>query len=271
VDAVCRCGDRTRRSLAATAIRLVVWTLLPLLFFTASIGKQPRYVLPILPPLALLLARAVQRRLARDPNGRDALLRGAAVMVGALLVALGLLLYRAIPIIVMIDPALVAAGAVAIVAAGTLVLVAATVARVRQLPLVVALAGALTLLGLQYGLSPAGRDPVQDMAALVLQHRQGGERIATYRVFVRNLVFYTRLPQQDLTTDDEVRAALQSETSTLVVVGADELDRIVDGTGLAPRALGEVLYFNASAVKLRTLLSPDPARDLERILLVTNR
>ena len=33
------------------------------------------------------------------------------------------------------------------------------------------LAGALTLAGLQYGLSPAGRDPVQDMATLVLQHR----------------------------------------------------------------------------------------------------
>ena len=262
---------RRRRRPGPIAIRLVVWTLLPLLFFTASIGKQPRYVLPILPPLALLLARAVERRLAREPNGRDALLRWAAVVVGALLVALGLLLYRAIPIIVMIDPALVAAGAVAIVAAGTLVLVAAAVARPPKLPLVVALAGALTLLGLQYGLSPAGRDPVQDMAALVLQHRQDGERIATYRVFVRNLVFYTRVPQQDLTTDDEVRATLQSATPTLVVVGADELDRIVDGTGLAPRALGEVLYFNASAVKLRTLLSPDPARDLERILLVRNR
>jgi hypothetical protein len=37
------------------------------------------------------------------------------------------------------------------------------------------------------------------------------------------------------------------------------------------RTLAEVLYFNASAVKLRTLLSPDPERDLERVLLITNR
>ena len=35
--------------------------------------------------------------------------------------------------------------------------------------------------------------------------------------------------------------------------------------------LGEVLYFNASAVKLRTFLHPDEHRDLERVLLVTNR
>ena len=28
----------------------------PFVFFTVSIGKQPRYILPILPPLALLLA-----------------------------------------------------------------------------------------------------------------------------------------------------------------------------------------------------------------------
>ena len=33
--------------------------------------------------------------------------------------------------------------------------------------------------------------------------------------------------------------------------------------------LGEVLYFNASAVKLRTFLHPDQHRDLERVLLVT--
>jgi hypothetical protein len=109
------------------------------------------------------------------------------------------------------------------------------------------------------------------MASLVLQHRQNAEPVGTFRVFVRNLVFYTRVPQQDLTSDDEARAALRSPDPTLVIVGADELERIVSGTDLAPRRLGEVLYFNASAVKLRTLLTPDPARDLERILLVRNR
>ena len=43
------------------------------------------------------------------------------------------------------------------------------------------------------------------------------------------------------------------------------------GEPLPVRVLGEVVYFNASAVKLRTLLKPDPRKDLERVLLVTNR
>ena len=55
------------------------------------------------------------------------------------------------------------------------------------------------------------------------------------------------------------------------MIGADELERIQRTAPVKTRVLGEVLYFNASAVKLRTLLSPDQTRDLERVLLVTNR
>ena len=54
------------------------------LFFTASIGKQPRYILPILPPLAVLLAATIMDRV-RARSGRDALLQGPAAIVAALL------------------------------------------------------------------------------------------------------------------------------------------------------------------------------------------
>jgi hypothetical protein len=57
----------------------------------------------------------------------------------------------------------------------------------------------------------------------------------------------------------------------LCVITADELARLRATAPLSVRTLGEVLYFNASAVKLRTLLSPDPSRDLERVLLVANK
>ena len=50
-----------------------------------------------------------------------------------------------------------------------------------------------------------------------------------------------------------------------------KLEDIAGMHGLATRVLGEVLYFNASAVKLRTLINPAQKRDLERVLLVTNR
>ena len=64
---------------------------------------------------------------------------------------------------------------------------------------------------------------------------------------------------------------LQTPTPVLCVIGADELARIAAGHPIKTRVLGEVLYFNASAVKIRTLIDPDQERDLERVLLVTNR
>src|SRR5262249_20132828 len=118
--------------------------------------------------------------------------------------------------------------------------------------------------------SPAGRDPVKDMAALVLQHRHGQEPVATYRVFVRNLVFYTRIRNIDLLSDQHVIDYLRSPSRVLCVINEDQLERVSRMASLKTQVLAEVLYFNASAVKLRTFLSPEPHRDLERVLLVTN-
>jgi len=87
---------------------------------------------------------------------------------------------------------------------------------------------------------------------------------------VRNLVFYTGIKQDDLSDPDDLRTYLRSPRPVLLVVAADDLVRISRGDPLPARVLGEVLYFNASAVKLRTLLRPDPGKDLDRVLLVTN-
>lgn len=252
-------------------LRLAGWALLPLAFFTASIGKQPRYILPILPPLALLLAAAIRQRVAARGQGRDPLLQVPAAVIALLLATLAILLYRARPIIVMVPTVFLLAAVVAIGVAALIALAAAIAPRSRVVPGAVAVAGALLLGGLQYGLSPAGRDPVQDMAAIVAQHRTSGETIGTYRVFVRNLIFYTGVKQTDLPSEQHVADFLRSDAPVLCVIGADELERVAAAHGLRPRVLGEVLYFNASAVKLRTLLDPDQERDLERVLLVTNR
>jgi hypothetical protein len=167
----------------------------------------------------------------------------------------------------MVSPVLVGGSAIIIAIAGAALTIVALIAGSARLPLAVALAGATTLVSLQYGLSPAGRDPVQDMAAIVARHRTGGEPVATYRVFVRNLVFYTGVQQDDLSSEAEVAAFLGRPERVLCVISADDLARI----GVEARPLGEVLYLNVSAVKLRTLMAPDPKRDLDRVLLVTNR
>ena len=49
------------------------------------------------------------------------------------------------------------------------------------------------------------------------------------------------------------------------------LARLTAEHGLVTRTLAEVQYFNPAGVRLRTLLWPDPARDLETVLLVTNQ
>ncbi len=59
-----------RRRVAAAA-----WAVMPLLFFTGSIGKQPRYILPVLPPLAILLARSLSRRVDEAAAGDGACAR----------------------------------------------------------------------------------------------------------------------------------------------------------------------------------------------------
>ena len=261
---------KTRRQLATRTLRMLVWAFLPLAFFTASIGKQPRYILPILPPLAVLLAETIMTRV-RARSGRDPLLQGTAAIVAALLAGLAFLLYRARHLVVMVPTVFIFAAIVAIGIAALIMLAAALAPRARVVPAAVAIAGALMLAGLQYGLSPGGRDPVQDMATLVTANRTLQEPIATYRVFVRNLVFYTGIKQTDLRSDQQVVDYLHSPDRVLCVIDEKNLRRLEEGAGFKTIVLGEVLYFNASAVKLRTFLHPDERRDLERVLLVTNR
>ncbi|MCU0256358.1 MAG: glycosyltransferase family 39 protein [Vicinamibacterales bacterium] len=60
---------RRARPLAREEWWLLAWAAVPLLFYSLSIGKQPRYVLPILPPLAVLLARSIHWRIASPGDG----------------------------------------------------------------------------------------------------------------------------------------------------------------------------------------------------------
>ena len=58
---------KRRLTLSREERRLCVWAAAPLLLFMASVGQQPRYVLPVLPPLAILLAAALEHRV-RDSS-----------------------------------------------------------------------------------------------------------------------------------------------------------------------------------------------------------
>lgn len=263
---------RRQRTLTTDEWRLVLWAAMPLLFFTISIGKQPRYILPVLPPVAILLARSIMRRVRDADAGRRSGLMAATWGTAVLLGVLAILFVRARPLFVAAHPWLTSAG-VAVIAASAAAFVWLAAAHHRQrLPVVATICAALVLLAVQFGaLAGVRPEPVEQMAALVAQHRTSGEPVGVYQAFVRNLVFYTRSRHIDLFDEGLALDFLKSPGRVLLVVRAVDLPRLETVSGVKTRSLGEVRYLNSTNVRLRTLISPLPEQDVERVLLVTNR
>lgn len=269
-----------RKDVGTIDLRLLLWAILPLVFYSLSVGKQPRYVLPVLPPLAILLATSILER-TRDWRSLDGarvrLRRPPAVTMGAvgaggLLVVLAVLLWRARPLLINVAPSFTMAAAGVIALAGLAVLVVGVSGAWRQTPVMLALAAAVTFPALQYGaLSGTGEDTVQQVARAVVTERAADEEIGTYTVFVRNLVFYTHIRTVDLIDDDQLSAFLQGPTRVLVVAPAEAVDRMERDRKIPLRRLAEFRYFNEAGIRLRTLLQPDLARDITRVVLIANR
>ena len=271
---------RGRRGLHTIDLRLLMWAALPLIFYTLSVGKQPRYILPVLPPLALLLASSIVERTQEHrglDGARSSPRRALPVVVGSLIsgiffVALAVLLYRAQPLLINVQPVYTTIASCLIATAGAIVILVAISGAWRSAPVVIALAGAITLPVVQYGaLSSGGDDTVRQMARLVQQQRTGNEDVGTLGVFVRNLVFYSGVRTTDLIGDEQVKNFLSQPARALMVAPVTEVDRLEREHGLKLHRLAELLYFNEAGVRVRTLLWPDRDRDLTRVVLVSNK
>jgi len=260
--------------------RLAIWVGAPLVVLTLSVGKQPRYVLPLLPPLALLLAHGIMERV-RSRRGLDGGLyqsrpdRGlqvASVTSGLILVLAGALLWRARPLFVELPPlhSAVAAGVTAL--AGLAVIVTSLSRAWRDAPWVLAIGSSLALPALVIGgLAGGPEDAVHKAAQAVRAARRADEPIGVSRVFVRNLVFYTGLRQTDLIDDEQLTAFLGQEGRALIVVPLADLDRVEAAGARKATRLAEFAYLNEAGLRLRSFLWPDPARDVQRIVLVSTR
>lgn len=271
---------RGRAVVSVATTRLVVWAALPLLFFTASIGKQPRYVLPVLTPLAVLLAATVAAGTEawRGTDGARRLpaagmaLRLGTALSGLVLVTLSALVWRARPLFVDVEPGVTLTVAILLAGCGLAVLLATLSAGGRQAPWTLAVAAAVALPALAWGaFPPAHEDGVTRMAAQVRAHRTGGEPIGTYGAFVRNLVFYTGWRQVDIVNDEQLVAFLGAPERVLVVLPASRLERVA---GTLPRPvvrLADVTYLDQGGLRLRSLLRPDPEHDVSRVVLIANR
>lgn len=271
---VARVFRRVRR-VPPVELWLLVWAAVPLLFFSISIGKQPRYVLAVLPPLAILLARAMTRRLHADgsdrPVRRDPLVAGAGLLSGIVLCLFGALVYRAQSLLQGVSAAAVMGGVAGLVLSGGLVVLVAVSRRQHRLPGVLAVAAVVSTLAVQYVvLSRPGPEPVQDVAALVRASSGAEYPYGRYGVFVRNLVFYLERPHVDLASVEQVAAFLQSAEPVLGVVAETDLEQ-VRSRGVVVHEVGRVSYLNTGNLKLNTLLWPDPGVHLQTIVLVSNR
>ena len=268
---------RRRQAPAAATLRLMVWTAVPLLFYSLSIGKQPRYVLPVLPPLAILLADGVCRALrdtsagqprAAQRRGPTSLVAGGVVS-GTLLASIGLLIWRAKPLLIHVSEATTFMASAALVVAGLLVVLVSASPLWRRLPLAMTLAGAVCVLALQFGpLASAGDSAVEQVAREIVRRHTPAHEIGTHQVFVRNLVFYAHLPTRDLPNDEALAGFFAGQGPRLLVTTADRVAAIETLTGTPLTQRLAVSYFNEAGIRLRTLLTPDPARDLTRVVVV---
>jgi 4-amino-4-deoxy-L-arabinose transferase-like glycosyltransferase len=265
-----------RRDIGTLDLRLLLWAALPLVFFTLSVGKQPRYILPILPPLAILLASSVIERTSewrsldgarRRPRPNGAVVTGC-LMGGLLLVALAGLLYRAQPLFLNVSSfnTLLVAGIVAV--AGFAVIVVSFTSGWRSAPGMLAFSTAIAFAALPYGVLSAAQDStVIQMADRVRAEYRPGDAIGTYQVFVRNLVFYTGLEHTDIIHDEHLVDWLAGNDRALVVMQEADADRL-EASGLEMQRLVELPYFNEGAIRVRMLLWPEPATDIDTVVLV---
>jgi len=269
-----------RRDIGTVDLRLLLWAILPLLFFTISIGKQPRYILPLMPPVALLLASSIIERTREwrsldgarfRPRPNGAVVTGC-ILSGLFLITLAVLLYRVQPLFVDVSESVNLAVAATIGGAGASVVLISLTRAWRAAPGVLALAAALIFALLPYGTVPAtDQSAVRKVADALQNQRARDAPIATYGVFGRNLVFYTREKHVELTNDEHLAAWLAQNPRGVVVMKAADANRVERERSLTLERIVEVAYFNEGGIKVRTLLWPNPSQDLEKVVLVRVR
>lgn len=266
-----------QRDFDTRTVRLVVWAAVPLLLYTLSVGKQPRYILPMLVPMGVLIGRAITQAMRADATETDRRLFAAAGVAAGVAVALiGASVWYARSLLIE-QPGMVISYAAAVIAMAGGVAVAVTLRAawkpscVRAVPIAIA-AAAVVAATAAYTivLSGSGPAPVERMASLVSDARQADEPYGRYRVFDRNLVYYVGTPHTELVSLEAVRDFLRSPERVLVVLRSDDAETLVRW-GVRFTRIGDVSYVNTGNFNLRTFREPDPDRYVLTVLLVTNR
>jgi 4-amino-4-deoxy-L-arabinose transferase-like glycosyltransferase len=264
------CRVLTRRArLGVAEARLLAWVALPLLLFTASVGKQPRYILPVLLPLAVALARSIRARLDEPRPGRT--WTAAAVSAGLVLAGFGAILVQVPAELVGTAPWRPVTGGVTVVVLGV-VTAAIAVVRPRLLPGTLVTSAAALYLALHFGvLAPTPPETVEQVAARVRSVLRPGVQWTTRDVFVRNLVFYVGTPQSGPFDEPGLVAFLRSSQPVLALVGDRDIARLESASGVPLFRLDSWEYFNVAGVRWRHIFTRNPGRAFRTVVLVSNR
>jgi 4-amino-4-deoxy-L-arabinose transferase-like glycosyltransferase len=261
-------------------LRLLMWAALPLIFYTVSVGKQPRYVLPVLPPLALLLAGSIVERTrdwrsldgARVRSRRSSAVVFGSALSGLFLITLGYLIVRVHALFVDVGDLLTIGTGAVIALAGAVVVMVSLTRAWRAAPVVLALATALVFAVLPYGVLSAPRDSsAWRMAQMVRAANLHGSPVATYGALVRNMIFYSGTRQVDVIDDAHLAEFAAANPNALVVLPLDDLDRLQSVGSLQFEPLASIRYFDEGQIKVRTLLRPNLDEDLRTVVLARVR
>jgi 4-amino-4-deoxy-L-arabinose transferase-like glycosyltransferase len=263
-----------RRRFTAVERRLLCWTVGPLAFFMVSIGSQPRYILPCLVPLAILLARTIRERAVRPRAPRDGLFLGSSVAAGLTVTTAGILMLRARPLLTAASPDWSPVGPVAIVTAGALVVVWALAGSRRWIPAVVGAAAAAAVMVFETAVLAPGRPEPVEVIARVVRDQNGTSPVCACGALARSLTFYTQRKTYLAATDRgdaDVMEFLTRDERLFAAVDAQVLARVEARLDRRFARLADVRYLGGNVRQQpATLLDPDPGL-VQHIILVTTQ
>ena len=202
---------------------LVVWTLVIAVAVSFSAEQRARYFLPVLPPLALLIAELLARAPV-EPSGRGRRVLLASFAGAALLavVAAGVLLWTAPDGTFMPPPGwprwTIAALVAAAPAAALWRLAAGRSGVVATVVLALALGGILIVEGWTYPGRYAERSNIRGFTAAMTERLSPDARVITYLDAGLAYDFYLRRPVQELPRLADLEARLAAPTSGDVVL-----------------------------------------------------
>jgi hypothetical protein len=261
---------KRRQAPGPVEMRLIAWALAPLAFFFVSVGSQPRYILPCLVPMAILLARSIAQHLSKS----DRTFVVAAVVAGLSIVTLGVLLFRAEPVLQALSANSAGPAAIAVMAAGVVVLMGALAAPRRVVPVLITAGAAVGLVAFDRTLLSPGRPEPVEITAAAARDAGVSPTICACGAFARSLNYYTHVKTVIADTGrgaDEALHFLSAPGRVLAVVDSKTLADVESQLGRTLPRLGDVRYLNTSLwMRPSFLFRPDPAA-VQRVVLVSTQ